>query len=328
MREWFDSIVAYLRPSNLMAELSLYFSFTSVWHFLKTIIDLLIVVYLSYKVLTLLRDTRAWQLMKGVVLILIATVISGWLGLSTMKYILDHTIEYIALAFIIIFQPELRRVLEKLGNSSISRIMSQDSDSEVLVSNVIESLVSAADTLSRKKTGALIVIEGHTKLGDIMDDCIELDSKVTAGLLINIFEPNTPLHDGAVIIRDNRIKAAACYLPHSASNMIPKELGTRHRAAIGVSEVSDALVIVVSEETGHISTAQGGNLQRGLTPELLRNKLRRQFDIIDDSSDNKTKKRFKGFISRLSPFKSKKAQSEPEDNNGAGEGNGGKEDGK
>lgn len=284
--------------SGLFQDLAVYLYFESVWQFVKTILDIAIVSYIIYKLLGLLRDTRAWQLMKGVLVLGGAMLVSRWFGFTTISYLLDNTFQYIAIAFLIIFQPELRRALEKLGTNSISNLLSSEDNNEILVSNVIESIVNAAETLSNSRTGALVVLEGQTKLGDIMDDCIELDSKVSSGLLINIFEPNTPLHDGAVIIRNNRIKAAACYLPHSKSTMIPKELGTRHRAAIGISEVSDAMAIIVSEETGHISIAQGGNLQRGLTSDLLRNKLRRQLETTS-STDKESKK---GIMSQWSKF--------------------------
>ena len=185
---------------------------------------------------------------------------------------------------IVLFQPELRRGLEQLGRSKFIGIIPTADNKEVAVSNMVESIVSAVETLSNSKTGAIIVLEGSTKLGDVMDESIEMDSKISAGLLVNIFKPDTPLHDGAVIIRETRIQAAACYLPLARSTMIPKELGTRHRAAIGISEVSDALAIVVSEETGQIATAIDGNLQRGLTPELLRLKLRKHL-MIDKSKE-------------------------------------------
>jgi len=288
LTEFFNSL------SSILQELAVYLYFDSIWQFVKTVVDIAIVEFIIYKLLGLLRETRAWQLMKGVLVLVFAMLVSRWLGFTTISYLLDNTFQYIAIAFLIIFQPELRRALEKLGTNSISNLLTSEDNNEILVSSVIEAIVNAAETLSSSRTGALIVIEGQTKLGEIMDDCIELDSKVSSGLLINIFEPNTPLHDGAVIIRDNRVKAAACYLPHSKSTMIPKELGTRHRAAIGVSEVSDAMAIIVSEETGHISIAQGGNLHRGLTADLLRNKLRRQLEITGGVDKEKKK----GFISR------------------------------
>jgi len=267
---------------------SIYFYFDTVWQVLKTIVDILAVSYIVYKVLMITRETRAWQLIKGIFFVLAAARVSELLGFSMLQYILDHTIQYIALAIIVVFQPELRRALEQIGRSRFYGLFSNFSDENLQVSNMIEALVSAAGRLSEERTGALIVIEGDTKLGDMMDEGTELDSKVSWGLLLNIFAGDTPLHDGAVIIRENRIKAAACYLPLAKSTVIPKELGTRHRAAIGISEISDALALVVSEETGQISIAVEGNLQRGLTQDLLRTKLRKQLHLENETNEPKS----------------------------------------
>lgn len=272
---------------SLIDNLLLYFYFESPWRLILAIIDVLVVAFLIYKLLVLIRDTRAWQLIKGVLFILITARVSEWLGLKTFQFILDNTIQYIALALLIIFQPELRRALEHLGRNKLSQLLVNQQTNAVLISNVIETIVSACEIMAKDKTGALIVIEGKTKLGDVMDDSTELDSKVSSSLILNVFEKDTPLHDGAMIIRDTRIKAAACYLPLAKSTLIPKELGTRHRAAIGISEVSDALAIVVSEETGQISTALNGNLHRGLSSDLLRLKLKQQFGVEENKESRK-----------------------------------------
>ena len=271
---------------SLWDSIIVYLGFDSPLSILKAFVDVTIVAFIIYKLLILIRDTRAWQLMKGVIFVLLASKISEIFGLNTIQYILENTIQYIAIAMIVLFQPELRRGLEQLGRSKFIGILPSTESQEVAVSNMVGAIVAAVENLSGSKTGAIIVLEGTTKLGDVMDESIEIDSKISTSLLINIFKPDTPLHDGAVIIRETRIQAAACYLPLARSTMIPKELGTRHRAAIGISEVSDALAIVVSEETGQISTASDGNLQRGLTPDLLRVKLRRH--LIIDKPKEKT----------------------------------------
>ncbi|MEI6132514.1 MAG: diadenylate cyclase CdaA [Bacillota bacterium] len=257
----------------------IYLGFDSPISILRVSIDVAIVSFAIYKLLVLIRDTRAWQLMKGVIFVLLAWKISEFFGLNSIQYILENTIQYIAIAMIVLFQPELRRGLEQLGRSKFIGILPSNESQEVALSNMVGAIVAAVENLSGSKTGAIIVLEGATKLGDVMDESVEIDSKISTSILINIFKPDTPLHDGAVIIRETRIQAAACYLPLARSTMIPKELGTRHRAAIGISEVSDALAIVVSEETGQISTANDGNLQRGLTPDLLRVKLRKHLMI-------------------------------------------------
>jgi len=273
---------------SLWDSIGIYLGFDSPLSMLRSFVDISIVAYAIYKLLVLIRDTRAWQLVKGVIFVLLASKISELFGFNTIQYILENTIQYIAIAMIVLFQPELRRGLEKLGSSRFIGILLSGNSQEVTVSNMVESIVAAVENLSSTKTGALMILEGATKLGDVMDESIEIDSKISTSLLINIFKPDTPLHDGAVIIRETRIQAAACYLPLARSTMIPKELGTRHRAAIGISEVSDALAIVVSEETGQISTASDGNLQRGLTPDLLRVKLRKHL-MIDKSKDKSRK---------------------------------------
>lgn len=287
------AVVGNSELSQLWDTIAVYLGFDTPLSLLKTVIDVSIVAYVIYKLLILIRDTRAWQLVKGIVFVLLAARISEVLGLKTIQLMLDSTIQYIALAAVVLFQPELRRGLEQIGRSRINGFFGVADNKEVVVSNMVESIVSAAEKLSSTKTGALIVIEGNTKLGDVMDEGTELDSKVSMGLLLNIFEPDTPLHDGAVIIRDTRIKAAACYLPLAKSTFIPKELGTRHRAAIGISEVSDGLAIVVSEETGQISIANDGNLQRGLSKDLLRVKLRKHLNIDPDKAKRSKWKLFK-----------------------------------
>lgn len=224
-----------------------------------SVLDILVVAFIFYKGYMLIKETRGEQLVKGIVLILALIPISLFLKLDMLNFILNKTLTIGILAVIIIFQPEIRRVLEHLGRTAFDDIHIQDKEER---NEVVEELVTAVENLAATKTGALIVIEQTTGLGEIIVSGTILDAKVTSNLLENIFVVNTPLHDGATIIRKNRIYASGCVLPLTNNNDINKKLGTRHRAAIGLSEVSDALVIVVSEETGVVSLAVNGKLTR------------------------------------------------------------------
>ncbi len=247
---------------------------------ISDIIDVTIVAIVVYKVFNLIRETRAIQLIKGIVVLLLATQLSVWFQFNTINFILRHTMQVGVLALLVVFQPELRRVLEQIGRSRFSNIFNfEEEESENVISLRIEEIAKAVYSLSEGRVGALIVLERDTKMGDIIRTGIEVDSLVTAELLENIFVPNTPLHDGAVVIRKNRIKAAACFLPLTQNQNLSTELGTRHRAAIGLSEDSDAVVIVVSEETGKISLALDGDLTRNLTSEILKKALHKTLQI-------------------------------------------------
>ena len=234
------------------------------------ILDISIVLYLAYKLLKLAKNTRAWQLLKGIILLIVATWISSVLGLNILNYILTSFMTYGVLILIVIFQPELRRALEQLGTSKITRFFGIDKDLATKTKENIYKLVIAALELSKKKTGALIVIERDIKIKDIVNTGILIKSEISPQLLVNIFEPKTPLHDGAVIISENQIMAAACMLPLASDTDIAKELGTRHRAGIGISKESDAIAIIVSEETGKISIAKDGTLIADLKEEALK----------------------------------------------------------
>lgn len=244
------------------------------WDLVKTIVDISIVSYAIYKVATLVRETRAWQLIKGILFILIASKLSEILGLRTIAFILKMIIQYLAIALVVLFQPELRRGLEQIGRSRFKNFFNLEDESYTIkVKSNIEEIIKAVVEMSKTFTGALIVIERETKIGDIINSGIQIDSNVTSELLMNIFTPNTPLHDGAVVIRGDKIKAAACFLPLTENPNLSKELGTRHRAALGISEVSDAIVVVASEESGKISVALNGGLTRNLTSDTLRKAL-------------------------------------------------------
>lgn len=247
----------------------------AVWQFLQEnarllrlwdILDILIVAFVIYKGVKLVRETRAVQLIKGLVILLVATQLSSWLQLNSLNYLLVNAMQVGLIALLVVFQPELRRALEKVGRSTIGRIFST---AEYDVEGVVREVCDAVSHMSAEKIGALIVFERKTKLGDIINSGTALNSDVSSQLLSNIFIPNTPLHDGAVIIRENKILAAACFLPLTQNNNLSKELGTRHRAAIGISENADCAVVVVSEETGKISLALNGSMTRNLTPETL-----------------------------------------------------------
>lgn len=234
------------------------------------ILDISIVLFLAYKLLKVVKKTRAWQLLKGIILLIIVTWISNILGLNILNYILTSFMTYGVLILIVVFQPELRRALEQLGTSKVTKFFGIDKDLITKTKENIYKLVIAIVELAKNKTGALIVIERDIKIKDIINTGIMLKSEISPQLLVNIFQAKTPLHDGAVIISENQIMAAACMLPLANDNDIAKELGTRHRSAIGMSKESDALVVVVSEETGKISIAKDGTLIADVKEEALK----------------------------------------------------------
>ena len=236
---------------------------------LWSILDILVVSYIFYKGYMLIKETRAEQLLKGIALIIVLIPISYLLKLDMLYFILNKTLTIGVLSVVIIFQPEIRRALEHLGRTAFDEMHGIKDDE--LLHKVIEEISMAVENLSESKTGALIVIEQSTGLNEVMGAGTLLDANVTSNLLENIFVVNTPLHDGATIIRNNRIWSSGCVLPLTNNITINKKLGTRHRAAIGLSEISDALVIVVSEETGIVSLAINGKITRGYDKERLQN---------------------------------------------------------
>ena len=241
--------------------------------FLINVLDVLVVWYVVYKLIQLVRGTKAIQLFKGVGLFIVLRFLAGLIGLRTLSWLMDQVITYGVIAAIVIFQPEIRRGLEHLGRSSLFKTSkSEKHEDEVMV----QSLDKAIQYMAKRKIGALITIERTTGLEEYVETGIALDADITGELLINIFIPNTPLHDGAVIIRDGKIAVSSAYLPLSESLLIPKEFGTRHRAAVGVSEVSDALTIVVSEETGDVSITMNNQLLSGLSREQYLDILNRE----------------------------------------------------
>ena len=238
---------------------------------ISVILDIVIVIFLAYHLVKIAKDSRAWQLIKGIGFLIIANWASGWLNLRILNYILSAVMNWGVILLIIIFQPEIRRALEQLGTNKLTRFFGIDNkDLATKTKEDIYKIVIAANELSKAKTGALIVIERDIKIKDIISTGIILDSEISPQLIVNIFVQKTPLHDGAIVISNNRIASAACMLPLASNTDIAKELGTRHRAAIGMSKESDSIVIVVSEETGKISVAKDGTLIADVREDALK----------------------------------------------------------
>jgi len=247
----------------------------TVWRFITLMrpadfVDIIIVAFALYKGVKLVRETRAQQLVKAVVILILILWGSTLLRLHSITYILENVMQVGFLALLIIFQPELRRMLEKVGRSKIGNIFTSAPEN---IDRMVDELADAATYLSAHKIGALVVLERGTKIGEIVTTGTALSADLTSALLINIFIPNTPLHDGAVVIQEGRISAAGCLLPLTQNDSLSRELGTRHRAALGMTEISDAVVLVVSEETGKISIARDGDMVRNLTEDSLRRAL-------------------------------------------------------
>ena len=263
---------------------------------LRDIIDMLMVIYLIYKALQLVRETRAMQLLKGLLLLVALYVVVNTLELGTMRYLMQMIFQFGVTALLIIFQPELRGMLETVGRAKLSNINVfnlghvDDQARRMQWDSAISAICDAANSLSRTETGALMVIERTTKLGEIIKTGTVVDAVPSVELIGNLFFVNSPLHDGAMIIRDGKIYAAGCYLPLSENYEISRDLGTRHRAGLGMSENSDAIVIIVSEETGIISVAHNGVLTRNYTSETLSQLLRSELLPENKTSDSEGKK--------------------------------------
>lgn len=242
------------------------------------ILEILILAFLVYNFLLWVKNTRAWTLLKGIMVLAVFVAIVYLLRMDTLIYLVNRGIDIMITGAIVIFQPELRRVLERIGEKQIvASLLPVDAGrvTERFSDKTINEIAKAAVEMGKVKTGALIVIEQNVKLDEYERTGIVLDSVLTSQLLINIFEHNTPLHDGAVIVRGNRIVAATCYLPLSDNMTLSKSLGTRHRAAVGISEVTDSLTVIVSEETGHISVAYKGELKRNVSADALKEQIER-----------------------------------------------------
>ncbi len=256
-------------------------------------LDIAIVAYLFYKLSGLLRETRAGTLIKGIVLMLIFAGISNLLQLNTINYLLKNLTQFGIMALIVVFQPELRRTLEKIGKTNFATLFSAEKND---VETTAAEIAAAASAMSSRRIGALIVLEREIKISDIVRTGTEVDAKVSSELLVNIFIPNTPLHDGAVIIREDRVAAAGCILPLTQNETLSQEFGTRHRAALGLSESSDAAVIVVSEETGKISFTTNGNMSRNYTEETLKKMI---IKVLSSGTEKKEEKIIKKWKERI-----------------------------
>ena len=254
-----DNILSYIRSLQ-----------ENLFELVTLILDLAIVIFLVYCFFKVVRGSRAGQLIKGILLLVVATWVSGLLNLKILNWILVGIMNVGVIAIIVIFQPELRRALEQLGTNKFTKFFGIDKDISTKTKEDIYKVVIAANELSKSKTGALIVLERDIKIQDIIATGIPMNADVSPQLLVNIFVPKTPLHDGAVVISGNKIAAAACVLPLADDKDIAKELGTRHRAAIGISKQSDSIVVVVSEETGKISVAKDGSLIADVREDVLK----------------------------------------------------------
>lgn len=256
--------------------------YSSPFRLIILIIDLTLVGFLIMTFIRILKDTRAWQLVKGIALLVVATAVSALFQLKILNYILTSFMTYGLILIIILFQPELRRALEQLGTNRLSRFFGIDKDIATKTKENIYKIAIAAVELAKTKTGALIVVERDIKLKDIVNSGVLIDAEISPQLLVNIFKAKTPLHDGAVVISENRIMAAACMLPLSNDKNISKGLGTRHRSACGISKESDSIVVVVSEETGKISVGKDGTLimdvkEDALKQILIKNVITKRF---------------------------------------------------
>lgn len=261
---------------NLMYIFKDMFDLTSPIRYLIFIADILIVTFIIFYLFRIVKKTRAGQIVKGILIVCVLFIIAKLFNMVILNFLLTNFLTYGVILLIIVFQPELRNVFEKLGRSKIVDVF--DMDDNILVRHSISEIVKAVEIMSLKNIGALIVIQRHTKITDVLKEGITLSAKVSSELIQNIFMPRTPLHDGAIVIDKTEILAAKCILPLASEVAIPKNLGTRHRAAVGITEISDALVVVVSEETGTISLAEDGKLIRDLTGDKLKALLLQKLD--------------------------------------------------
>ena len=250
------------------------------------IIDILIVAYIIYRVMKLLKDTSAERLVKGIIVLVGIMLLASMLHLTMISWLLQQALSVGVFAVVVVFQPELRRLLEQIGKGHFSRLIVPAGDPDE-VESMISATVSACADMSRTKTGALIVFERRERLGEIISTGTAVDAAPSAELIKNIFFKNSPLHDGAMVVRAGRICAAGCVLPLSGNQSLSRDLGTRHRAAVGMSESADSVLVVVSEETGAISVAIGGMLKRHLSPDMLRKLL--ENELLDSEKQEKSR---------------------------------------
>lgn len=262
------------------------------------ILEIIIIAFLFYHIMLWIQKTRAWTLLKGLLVILLFWVAASYFKMNSILWLGENVFGFAVTAMIVVLQPELRKALEELGNKNlIANALPFDNGRSIndsFTEKTVNEITRACVEMGKVKTGALIVIEQKESLAEYERTGIDVDGLVTSQLLINIFEHNTPLHDGAVIIRGNRITSATCYLPQSDNGDISKEVGTRHRAGVGISEVTDSVTVIVSEQTGKISIAVGGRMERGFDGERLKNRLMELTNLSQDTGKNKRKKKGKG----------------------------------
>ena len=266
----------WLRIIEFMYLLKDVLDLTSPWRVFVLVMDLAIVLFIAYYIIRILRQTRAKQIVKGILMLVFLVIIAKVFNMVILNFILTNFVTYGVILLIVVFQPEIRNVFEKLGRSKLVGVF--DMDDNIMVKHSISEIVKAVEIMSLKKIGALIVIERNTKVSEVLKEGVNLSAKVSSELIQNIFMPRTPLHDGAIVIDKSEILAAKCILPLASEVSVPKNLGTRHRAAVGITEISDALVIVVSEETGIISLVENGKLRRELTGDTLKELLLTKLD--------------------------------------------------
>lgn len=280
--QWIETLVDYVKS----------FSTYRTTIDMGDVLEILIIAFLLYYILKWMKSTRAWQLLKGLAVICVFLLLAFIMDMSTILWLAQNLLSIFAMAIVVVMQPELRHALEELGKKNFlpSGVFADSSkrEQEIFSEKTINEIVKACFEMGKVKTGALIVIEQKESLRDYERTGIEVDGIVTSQLLINIFEHNTPLHDGAVIVRGNRVTSATCYLPLSDNLGLSKELGTRHRAGVGVSEVTDSLTVIVSEETGKVSVAYEGQLERGFDAEELKLRLQK---ILNRQEEEKPKGR-------------------------------------
>lgn len=274
------------------------------------LIDIIVIAWVIYKAIGFLRETRAGQLVKGIIILVAVYAISIWFELAVLKWLLSAVVDAAIIAFAVIFQPELRRILERVGQTNLtkSRMLSDDSEP---IQKSIDKVCKAAGTMQENKVGALIVFERKTQLGEIINTGTVIDAEPSASIISNIFFPKSPLHDGAMIIRDGRIYAAGCILPLTQSQVFSSQLGTRHRAAIGMTENSDAVVLVVSEETGNISIVHDGHITRNYTGVSARAELQR---LLIDSENEEKDNNIISALRHILPFKGSKEDGKEDKN--------------
>lgn len=275
------------------------------------IIDILVIAFLIYKAIQFLRETRAGQLAKGIIVLVVVYLIAKWFDLAVLRWVLAFVFNSAIIALAVIFQPELRRMLERIGQINVGAGQALDSEEE-RTKAAIDSICKAAGNMKESKTGALIVFERKTQLGEIINTGTVIDAKPSVSMVCNVFYPKSPLHDGAVVVRDGRLYAAGCILPLTQNNNLSSHLGTRHRAAIGMTENSDAVVLVVSEETGNISIAFNGNITGNYTAATAYAELQDKL-IVTDEIEKET--RVISVLKRVFPKLAKRNNKEQEGEN-------------